>query len=350
MGSPLPEDPYLALGVPKDATPAIIKKQYRMLVLKSHPDKIQDEALKAAASERFHMIQTAYEIIGDEEKRRAYDAQVKLAELKREVMERKGSAGVRTAEVRTGPAYGVPTDAARTGGAFYPRGPDRNVKVTPQYEERKPTFAHQNAADYFDTPPRAAARKEPEYERPNKRSAPREPERPKAFTRESRDSERARQKERSRRTDRDIRRDRDRKAYIEVEEQESDSDEYERQNRKMRAEDAELRKARAGYHAQSQRDKDDAMRGYYDGEERARKTFNQYDEAREYMNRHKRRPESERRPSPARVTSKTKVETKKTETPRGFMMRRGSSKPKPIERRTERDADRRERELPRRSR
>ncbi|KXL41561.1 hypothetical protein M433DRAFT_72786, partial [Acidomyces richmondensis BFW] len=73
MGSPLPDDPYLALGVAKDATAAAIKTQYRKLVLKCHPDKIQDEAQKKAAVDRFHKIQTAYEILGDEDKKARYD-------------------------------------------------------------------------------------------------------------------------------------------------------------------------------------------------------------------------------------------------------------------------------------
>ncbi|KAF2772987.1 heat shock protein DnaJ, partial [Teratosphaeria nubilosa] len=73
MGLPLPEDPYAALGVAKDASAATIKTQYRKLVLKCHPDKVQDEARKAAAVDNFHKIQTAYEIIGDEDRRSRYD-------------------------------------------------------------------------------------------------------------------------------------------------------------------------------------------------------------------------------------------------------------------------------------
>lgn len=37
MASPLPPDPYLALGVPKDATSAAVKMAHRKLVLKCHP-------------------------------------------------------------------------------------------------------------------------------------------------------------------------------------------------------------------------------------------------------------------------------------------------------------------------
>merc|ERR1712072_838130 len=69
MSSPLPEDPYISLGVAKDATPQTIKTQYRKLVLKFHPDKVQDPALKQAAVDEFHKIQKAYEVVGDEDKR-----------------------------------------------------------------------------------------------------------------------------------------------------------------------------------------------------------------------------------------------------------------------------------------
>ncbi|EMD00658.1 hypothetical protein BAUCODRAFT_56616, partial [Baudoinia panamericana UAMH 10762] len=64
---------YLALGVAKDASAAAIKAQYRKLVLKFHPDKVQDEAQKQIASDQFHKIQTAWEVVGDEEKRQRYD-------------------------------------------------------------------------------------------------------------------------------------------------------------------------------------------------------------------------------------------------------------------------------------
>ncbi|KAK3061085.1 hypothetical protein LTS18_007054, partial [Coniosporium uncinatum] len=93
MDSPLPPDPYEALGVPKNATPTQIKTTYRKLALTCHPDKVKDEALKAQKADEFHKIQQAYEILGDEEKRERYDAQVRLAELRREALERRGGGG-----------------------------------------------------------------------------------------------------------------------------------------------------------------------------------------------------------------------------------------------------------------
>ncbi|KAF1350934.1 DnaJ domain-containing protein, partial [Delphinella strobiligena] len=73
MSSPLPPDPYVGLGVSKDADAAQIKSIYRKLVLKCHPDKVTDAAKKAEAADEFHRIQQAYEILSDEERRSRYD-------------------------------------------------------------------------------------------------------------------------------------------------------------------------------------------------------------------------------------------------------------------------------------
>jgi len=62
-------DFYELLGVPRDASESQIKKAYRKLSLKYHPDKDpSDEAKK-----KFTEVSNAYEVLGDEEKRRIYD-------------------------------------------------------------------------------------------------------------------------------------------------------------------------------------------------------------------------------------------------------------------------------------
>ena len=86
MASPLPPDPYKALGVPKDASLATIKSAHRKLVLICHPDKFPDESIKAQKADEFHQVQQAYEILSDETKRQRYDERVKLAELRAELM------------------------------------------------------------------------------------------------------------------------------------------------------------------------------------------------------------------------------------------------------------------------
>ncbi len=62
-------DPYIVLGVPKSASAAEIKSAFRKLAKKFHPD--QSKELKA--KEKFAEIGSAYEILGDEKKRGAFD-------------------------------------------------------------------------------------------------------------------------------------------------------------------------------------------------------------------------------------------------------------------------------------
>ena len=66
---------YDILGVPSDAANEDIKKAYRKLAMKWHPDKWQKatEAEKQEANEQFKKISSAYEILCDEEKREMYD-------------------------------------------------------------------------------------------------------------------------------------------------------------------------------------------------------------------------------------------------------------------------------------
>ncbi|EKX37239.1 hypothetical protein GUITHDRAFT_59629, partial [Guillardia theta CCMP2712] len=63
------KDYYKILGVLPNAKPAEIKKAYHKMSLKYHPDKNKEEG----AEERFMMIAEAYEVLSDEERRRAYD-------------------------------------------------------------------------------------------------------------------------------------------------------------------------------------------------------------------------------------------------------------------------------------
>ncbi|XP_046964806.1 dnaJ homolog subfamily B member 6 isoform X2 [Vanessa cardui] len=65
-------DYYRTLGVTRTATEAEIKKAYRKLALKWHPDKNPDNADEA--NRRFKEISEAYEVLSDENKRKLYDA------------------------------------------------------------------------------------------------------------------------------------------------------------------------------------------------------------------------------------------------------------------------------------
>ena len=64
------EDLYQVLGVSKGATADEIKKAYRNLAFKYHPDRNQGDK---AAEEKFKQITAAYEVLGDETKRKQYD-------------------------------------------------------------------------------------------------------------------------------------------------------------------------------------------------------------------------------------------------------------------------------------
>jgi len=64
------KDYYSVLGVPASATQDEIKKLYRKLAAKHHPDKNPNDP---KAAERFKEISEAYQVLGDAEKRKQYD-------------------------------------------------------------------------------------------------------------------------------------------------------------------------------------------------------------------------------------------------------------------------------------
>lgn len=63
-------DFYKILNVQKGATKNEIKKAYRNLAKKMHPDKNKDDP---QASDKFSDLSAAYEILSDDEKRKLYD-------------------------------------------------------------------------------------------------------------------------------------------------------------------------------------------------------------------------------------------------------------------------------------
>ena len=64
-------DPYQVLGVPRGAGADDIRKAFRKLAKKHHPDANPGDS---AAEERFKQVSAAFDILGDAEKRRKFDA------------------------------------------------------------------------------------------------------------------------------------------------------------------------------------------------------------------------------------------------------------------------------------
>jgi len=67
-----PKGYYQTLNIPMNASSSEIKKAYKSLAVKWHPDKNPGNAEEA--TEQFKKIAEAYDVLGNEEKRRAYDS------------------------------------------------------------------------------------------------------------------------------------------------------------------------------------------------------------------------------------------------------------------------------------
>jgi DnaJ-class molecular chaperone len=70
IGKEKEKDPYEVLGISPNVSQEEIKKAYRKLSLQHHPDRNNNSK---ESTEHFQMISQAYDLIGDEEKRRRYD-------------------------------------------------------------------------------------------------------------------------------------------------------------------------------------------------------------------------------------------------------------------------------------
>ena len=100
-------DYYAVLGVPASATQDEIKKQYRKLAAKHHPDKNPNDP---KAAERFKEISEAYQVLGDAEKRKQYDQMRQLGAF--------GGFGGGARRGGPQPAAGAPFGAGAQGFRF----------------------------------------------------------------------------------------------------------------------------------------------------------------------------------------------------------------------------------------
>jgi molecular chaperone DnaJ len=69
------KDYYEILGVSKDASQEEIKKRYRTLALKMHPDRLvgKSDSEKKEVEKKFQEITGAYEVLSNENSRKKYD-------------------------------------------------------------------------------------------------------------------------------------------------------------------------------------------------------------------------------------------------------------------------------------
>lgn len=126
------DDPYRILGVPEDASQDDIKKAYRKLALKNHPDKQTDPAAKEEASAVFAKIAAAYETLSDPEEREQYDLRKKYG----------GAPGTRYTTTSTPQqASSSPgRTTTRTSRASQPSSPSSRVRRTTQSSPETGSF------------------------------------------------------------------------------------------------------------------------------------------------------------------------------------------------------------------
>ena len=82
---------YEILEVSENASPEIIEKAYKTLAKKYHPD-LQEEANKSKAEAMMKKINEAYDVLGNEEKRKTYNAELE-AKREQEELERQSTQG-----------------------------------------------------------------------------------------------------------------------------------------------------------------------------------------------------------------------------------------------------------------
>jgi DnaJ-class molecular chaperone len=109
-------DPYDVLGVPRSAEAAAIKGAFRRLAKKHHPDANKSDP---KAAQRFAELNTAYEILGDEAKRKAFDRGEIDAEGKQRFQGFRGQpgGGFGNADFETTFPGGFRRGGGRAGGA-----------------------------------------------------------------------------------------------------------------------------------------------------------------------------------------------------------------------------------------
>ncbi|KAM7212411.1 DnaJ domain containing protein [Rhypophila decipiens] len=210
---PLPPDPWKILGVEKNADKSEIRTAYKKLVLKCHPDKVQDPKLKAEKQEEFQKVQQAYELLNDDAERTKYEEQVQLMELRKQAAllsknianssSPRSSSKTYTYEIRTAEIRTAELKPKGSGGGKY----DYSSPHTRSHEE----VTTKVYATYDDG--EKHARRTASYEKPSRREEERREKDERRRRKDEEDSRilRDRERERERERDRELR-ERERKA------------------------------------------------------------------------------------------------------------------------------------------
>jgi len=209
--SPLPPDPYKILGVSKDAQIAEIRSAHRKLVLKCHPDKVQDPEQKALKQDEFQKVQQAYEILSDEKERQKYDDTARLAELRKQMQNKANIAVSRSSpkyaefEIRTpepSSSYKSSSSHAPPPGVkiytttSYSRSWEDDRRSGPRYYDAEPARSSRREATYSDRPSKRETEKEREREKDRDKEKRKKREKEDELRREKEKEEKKREKER----------------------------------------------------------------------------------------------------------------------------------------------------------
>ena len=156
----------------QDAEISVIRAAHGALVLKHHPDRIRDQALKDEGAAIFFSIRKAYELLSDSAQRQQYDDKIRLAELRKKfitqtphppsttypvrpappiftnrrpevnIQQGPGHSGVRSTPSSRGqvkPNRGVASEAVNWGNRV--KKEVEAPKIKKSYEARRPTYA-----------------------------------------------------------------------------------------------------------------------------------------------------------------------------------------------------------------
>lgn len=104
---------YAALGLPRDFAPELLKKNFRALAMRWHPDR--NHGNEEEATEKFKAINEAYTVLSDPERRRKYDVEL--------MMRRHATAAARSGATPRGPTPPSRTQAPAGGGQTRPSVP-----------------------------------------------------------------------------------------------------------------------------------------------------------------------------------------------------------------------------------